>query len=73
MGTSRTVVWFSAGAASAVAAKIVLSESKENVVVAYTDPGAEHPDNKRFMADCEQWFDFPITILKSDKYMVFVY
>jgi len=66
----RTLVWFSAGAASAVAAKIVLSETTDhsNIVIAYTDPGSEHPDNARFLDDCEKWFDHPIMKLKSEKY-----
>lgn len=64
----RQLLWFSAGAASAVAAKLVLSENHANVAIAYIDTGSEHEDNKRFIADCEQWFQAPITWLKSDKY-----
>lgn len=66
--TERTVVWFSAGAASAVAAKLVLAEQVPDTVVAYIDPGSEHPDNQRFLADCEAWFGASITRLKSEKY-----
>lgn len=65
---SRTVVWFSAGAASAVAARIALKEYG-GVVLAYTDPGSEHPDNQRFIADCEKWFGAPVVQLKSKKYV----
>jgi len=62
-------VWFSAGAASAVAAKLALASSdKENVVIAYTDPGSEHPDNARFIDECEEWFGHPVQRLKSEKY-----
>lgn len=64
----RTLVWFSAGAASAVATKLVLAEHRPETVVAYVDPGAEHPDNQRFLNDCEQWFAHPIKRLKSEKY-----
>ncbi len=67
--TNRTVVWFSAGAASAVAAKLIIAEKPDNLILAYTDPGSEHEDNKRFMAECEQWFGHPITYLKSEKYV----
>lgn len=66
---SRTVVWFSCGAASAVTAKLVLSEGLDDVVLAYTDPGSEHPDNVRFMADCEAWFGREVVRLKSDRYV----
>ena len=63
----RTVVWFSAGAASAVAAKITLVDTPDAHLV-YTDPGSEHPDNQRFIADCEAWFDHPVKQLRSPKY-----
>lgn len=64
---SRVVVWFSAGAASAVAAKLTLNE-RPDAVVAYVDPGSEHPDNERFLTDCEAWFGKPIERLRSEKY-----
>ncbi len=66
-GSMRTLVWFSAGAASAVAAKIALQNCAE-VVIAYTDPGSEHPDNQRFIVDCEKWFGREVVRLKSKKY-----
>lgn len=63
----RHLVWFSAGAASAVATKLTLA-AHGNVTVAYVDPGSEHPDNERFIDDCQEWFDHPIERLRSDKY-----
>lgn len=67
--TARTVCWFSAGAPSAVAAKLTLAElGHTNVEVVYVDPGSEHPDNHRFITDCESWFDHPVTRLRSDRY-----
>lgn len=68
VSVARTVVWFSAGAASAVAAKLVIAENPSDLCLVYTNPGSEHLDNQRFIADCERWFDFPVTVLKSDKY-----
>ena len=62
----RTVVWVSAGAASAVAAKLVLAQGP--AVLVYTDPGSEHPDNLRFLSDLEAWFDQPILRLRSSRY-----
>jgi len=73
----RIVVWFSCGAASAVCAHIALRKYREKVpvVLVYTDPGTyshgiigEHPDNKRFLDECSKWLDWPIEILKSDKF-----
>lgn len=59
----RKIAWFSAGAASAVAAK--LSDAD---VIAYCDTGAEDADNERFLRECETWFGKKVKILKSDKY-----
>ena len=64
----RTVCWFSAGAASAVAARIKLAEVGPDLIIAYTDPGSEHPDNERFIADCETWFDHEVFRMKSETY-----
>lgn len=63
----RTIVWFSAGAASAVASLLTIAHGHDPTIV-YLDPGSEHPDNVRFLADCEKAFDRPITRLKSDRY-----
>lgn len=65
---SRDVVWFSAGAASAIAAKLTIARSDREVVLAYTDPGSEHPDNERFITDCEEWFGQEVVRLRSDRY-----
>jgi 3'-phosphoadenosine 5'-phosphosulfate sulfotransferase (PAPS reductase)/FAD synthetase len=67
---NRVVVWFSAGAASAVASKLTLAKYKGvlPVHIAYCDTGSEHEDNERFLKDCEEWFDHPIERLKSEKY-----
>jgi len=68
MTSKRLICWFSCGAASAVATKIAINEWDGEVVVCYQDTGSEHPDNKRFLADCEKWFGQEIIVLKSDKY-----
>lgn len=64
---TRVISWFSCGAASAVATKMAC-DSYPDVIPAYCDTGSEHPDNKRFLKDCEAWFKRPITVLKSEKY-----
>lgn len=64
---TRTVVWFSCGVTSAVAAKLAVQE-RQNVVVAYCDTGSEHPDNERFLRDVERWIGQEIIQLRSDKY-----
>lgn len=65
----RVVSRFSCGAASAVATKLALAHyPREQVVISYSDTNSEHWDNKRFMADCAQWFNHSITVHKSEKY-----
>ena len=73
--SKRIVCWFSCGAASAVATKIAISELQEGqeLIIAYTEVIEEHPDNKRFLADCEQWFGRKILILGNDKYERSIY
>jgi hypothetical protein len=63
----RAVVWFSAGAASAVAVKLILAEIP-SAVVARCIVTNEHPDNDRFAADCARWFGTPVVELRSQKY-----
>lgn len=67
--TDRRLRWFSAGAASAVATLLDIADyGHDNAVVAYINPGSEHPDNLRFVADCEQWFGCTIARLRSARY-----
>lgn len=65
----RIVCRFSCGAASAVATKLTLRKyDPERVVITYSDTRSEHPDNKRFLADCQRWFNHEIITLASDDY-----
>lgn len=61
-------MWWSAGAASTIAAMLTLRDTPDALLV-YTDPGSEHPDNTRFRADVERWLQTTITVLKSDEYV----
>lgn len=67
---SRVLVWFSCGAASAVAAKLAVEKyGKSNVVVVYCDTSTnEHPDNIRFRYDVERWIGSQVRIIGSSKY-----
>lgn len=67
----RILCWFSCGAASAVASKLTLDiyGVDNDVHVVYCDTSAsEHPDNLRFISDCEQWFGVPVTRIKHPKF-----
>lgn len=71
MEPARTLCWFSAGAASAVATKLAIQEARrdgQTVEAVYCATNAEHPDNVRFITDCAVWFGQPIVQIKSDKY-----
>lgn len=65
----RVVSWFSHGACSAIATKMALEQFGDRVVIVSINPGREHPDNERFRAECERWFDRPIETLRSEKYV----
>jgi hypothetical protein len=64
---NRTISWFSCGAASAVATKLAIANS-ENVVVAYCKVREEHPDNERFLKECQEWFGQEIVVLMNQTY-----
>ena len=63
-------MWFSCGAASAVAAKKAVETYRDKQVeVLYCDTlKYEHPDNSRFMADVQDWIGQEIKVLRSTKY-----
>lgn len=52
---NRVLCWFSCGAASAVATKLMLQKTPDALVVRNV-VAEEHPDNERFAADCSKWF-----------------
>lgn len=57
---ARVVSWFSCGAASAIATKLVNPD-----VVAYCETGSEDEDNARFLLDCERWFGTTVLRLRG--------
>jgi len=66
----RVVCRFSCGAASAVATKLALAKysAEHDVVIHYSDTRSEHPDNERFLRECEAWFGRPVERLSSERY-----
>jgi hypothetical protein len=66
---SRIVCCFSCGAASAIATKLALAEyGHERVHIVNAFIVEEHPDNRRFLSDCEKWFNHPVTVLRDEIY-----
>lgn len=60
---ARTISWFSCGAASAVATKLFPYS-----IPTYCETGSEHPDNERFLSECEKWFGRKVSRLWSYEY-----
>lgn len=63
----RIVCQFSCGAASAVAAKLTLAKHPDAYILNAFIKN-EHPDNRRFLTDCERWFGKTATVLRDEKY-----
>lgn len=65
----RLVCQFSCGAASAVATKLTIHENPDaQILIVNAFIVEEHPDNRRFLRDCEGWFGIPVTVLQDTKY-----
>ena len=62
----RTISWFSCGAPSAVATKLALQQGP--VTIAYCEVKEEHPDNTRFLKQCEEWFGQKVIVLGNEGY-----
>lgn len=67
-GKMKYLGWFSCGITSAVACKIAIDKFGDDVDLWYIEIGASHPDNSRFIADCEKWFCKKISLARSQKY-----
>ena len=63
-------VWFSCGAASAVAAKLTLDQYRDtHTVRVLNNPILEEgEDNQRFLRDVSGWLDWPIEHVINPKY-----
>jgi hypothetical protein len=62
----RLLVWFSCGAASACALKLV-AHLKPHALYCDTSKD-EHPDNERFRKEVEAWTGIPVEVIKSYLY-----
>jgi len=68
--SKRYVSWFSAGITSTVATMIALDKyGKDNVDIIFFETGSHHPDNNRFIKECEEkLFKKKIEIHQNPKY-----
>lgn len=71
-GDGRVLVWFSCGAASAVAAKLttdwIRGEGRPVELLCCDTLRFEHPDNRRFLNDVLRWTGTQIDLLHSRKF-----
>lgn len=58
--------WFSAGVTSAVAIK--MAQELFSLQIYFFETGSHHPDNARFIKECEAWYGQKIHVLQSPKY-----
>jgi hypothetical protein len=65
--SNRTLIWWSTGAASAVAAQLMLWRNPEATIVR-CETSNEDPDNYRFEADIMKLLNRSMTLLHSDEY-----
>jgi len=66
-GSAFVLGWFSCGITSAVACKLAI-EQYDRVELYYMEIDTAHPDNERFIADCEKWYGQKINRIRSRKY-----
>ena len=64
---TRTLVWFSRGAASAIAWQLARRTDPDCIAV-HCATGAEHPDSDRFEREWTERMGAPVTTLRSDEY-----
>ena len=66
----RIAVWFSCGAASAVASTLILDRYGNTCTVRILNNPVveEHEDNLRFLKDVEEWLEHPIEIVKNPNF-----
>lgn len=70
MNNPRIVCQFSCGAASAVATKMAIAQygATHDVQILNAFVLEEDDDNRRFLTDCEAWFQRKVTVLRDEKY-----
>jgi len=66
---STIVVWFSCGAASAIAAQETIRQYPDCKIRIVNNPvEEEHEDNRRFLKDVEKWLEKEVEVATNSKY-----
>lgn len=69
MENEKIICWFSCGITSAVSCKLAIDTyGKDNCEIIYIQIDSAHPDNKRFIEQCENWFDAKIKTVQSHRF-----
>ena len=69
MENSQYIGWFSCGVTSAIACKLAIDKyGKDNVKLFYIHIDSAHEDNKRFINECQRWYDTDISIVENGTY-----
>ena len=65
------VIWWSGGATSAVATKMVIDSKRpeDTIRIVTTETGSHHEDHQRFLSDCEQWYGQKIEVIRHHRFM----
>ncbi len=66
---TRTIAWFSSGAASAVMTKLALADDPDVLPVQCDLGESEDEDNRRFTGDCAKWFGKDVQSISSTEYL----
>lgn len=67
---TRVIAWFSCGLTSAVTALLCLERyGHGRTRIVYCDTRSEHPDNARFLLECQEWLRHPIEVRASERYV----
>ena len=64
----KFLAWFSCGVTSAVACKLAVDRFRDAVELVYIETGQAHPDNQRFIKQCEQWIGKEVKTIRSEIY-----
>lgn len=65
---TRILAQVSCGAPSAVATKMAIAQYGDRCLPVNAFLANEHPDNRRFLADCERWFGRSVLVLRDEKF-----
>ena len=65
----KVVSWYSAGITSTIATLLAIERfGLENVEIVFFETGSHHPDNDRFIDECENLFGKEILVMQNEKF-----